>query len=353
MRIVVTGATGNVGSQLVPQLLAEPAVTSVVGLARRLPAEPDPRVEWHAADVAEDDLAPLFAGVDVVVHLAWLLIPAHDLDEMRRVNLTGTRRVLDAVAKAGVPAFVHASSVGAYSPGPKDPRVDESHPTQGISSSPYSRHKATAERMLDAFETEHPERRVVRMRPGVVLQAAAASELARYFLGPFVPQTLVRPALLPLIPDVDRLALQVVHAADMASAYVLACVQPVTGAFNIATEPVLDPTTLAAILGARKLPVPAPVVRALVDVTWRLHLQPTDPGWVDLGRLSPLLDTTRARTVLGWKPTHDAAQALLETLEGMGAGTGGGSPVMRPRATGPARLLEVVRALVPGAGGTG
>ena len=353
MRIVVTGATGNVGSQVIPQLLSEPAVTSVVGLARRLPATPDPRVEWHAADVAETDLTPLLAGADVVVHLAWLLQPAHDPDEMRRVNLTGTRRVLDAVAAAGVPAFVHASSVGTYSPGPKSPRATEAHPTGGISTSTYSRHKAEAERMLDAFEREHPERRVVRMRPGVVLQGAAASELARYFLGPFVPQSLVRASLLPVVPEVDRLAIQVVHAADMAAAYVLACVRPVTGAFNIATEPALDPPTLAAILGARRVPLPAVVLRGLVQLTWWLHLQPTDPGWVDIGRLTPLLDTTRARTELGWVPRYDAAQALLETLEAMGAGRGGGSPVLRPRATGPARVLEAVRALVPGTRRTG
>ena len=105
--------------------------------------------------------------------------------------------------------------------------------------------------MLDRFEADHPERRVVRLRPGVVLQEAAASELARYFLGPFVPQSLVRRALLPVIPAVDRLAVQVVHAEDMARAYVLACTTPVTGAFNIAAEPVLDPPTIAAVLGAR------------------------------------------------------------------------------------------------------
>jgi uncharacterized protein YbjT (DUF2867 family) len=77
-----------VGSQLLPQLLEAPEVSSVVGLARRLPDTPDPRVEWHALDVAEDDLLPVVTGADVVVHLAWLLQPAHDPDEMRRVNLT-------------------------------------------------------------------------------------------------------------------------------------------------------------------------------------------------------------------------------------------------------------------------
>jgi nucleoside-diphosphate-sugar epimerase len=359
MRIVVTGATGNVGSQLLPQLLAAEEVSSVVGLARRLPTSPDPRVEWHALDVAETDLTPIVRGADVVVHLAWLLQPAHDPDEMRRVNIVGTRRVLEAVAAAGVPALVHASSVGAYSPGPPktlgaaSPRVREDHPTGGISTSTYSRHKAEAERMLDAFEAAHPERRVVRLRPGVVLQADAASELARYFLGPFVPQRLVRRGLLPVVPAIDRLAFQVVHASDMARGYVLACTQPVVGPFNIATEPVLDPASLGEILGARQVPVPAVLARAVVDLTWKLHLQPTDPGWVDIGRETPLLDTSRARTELGWSPRFTTAQALLETVDAMSAGRGGGSPVLRPRASGPFRVLEVVRALVPGAKGTG
>lgn len=353
MRIVVTGATGNVGSQLVPQLLDAPEVTSVVGLARRLPAEPDPRVEWHALDVAEDDLVPVLSGADVVVHLAWLLQPAHDPDEMRRVNVEGTRRVIEAVAAAGVPVLVHASSVGAYSSGAKQPRATESHPTDGISTSTYSRHKAAAERLLDRFEAEHPERRVVRLRPAVVLQARAASALARYFLGPFVPQSLIRPAFVPVVPGVDRLAFQVVHAEDMARAYVLACTQPVTGAFNIAAEPVLDPPTLAALLGARTVPMPAVVLRGVLDAAWRLHLVPMDPGWVDIGRLTPLLDTTRARTVLGWTPRHDAGEALLETLTAMGRGVGADTPVLRPRGGLPRRAFEVMRGLVPGAKGTG
>lgn len=348
MRIAVTGATGNVGSQLLPQLLSCPDVTSVVGIARRLPEDPDPRVEWHALDVAADDLAPAVSGADVVVHLAWLLQPSHDPDEMRRVNLLGTRRVIDAVVREGVPALVHASSVGAYSPGPKDRRVDESHPTEGISSSTYSRHKAEAERMLDRLEAEHPERRVVRMRKGIVLQPDAASALARYFLGPFVPQSLVRRGLLPVVPAVDRLAIQAVHASDAAAAYVLACTTPVGGAFNIAAEPVLDPPTLARLLGARTVPVPAAALRGLVDLTWRLHVQPTDPGWVDLGRYTPLLDTGRARSVLGWTPVHDAGQALVDTVDAMGAGRGGGTPVLRPRASGVGRAAEVVRGLVPG-----
>ena len=65
------------------------------------------------------------------------------------------------------------------------------------------------------------------------------------------------------------------------------------------------------------------------------------------------MDTTRARTELGWTPRHDAGETLLEVVEAMGARRGGPSPVLRPRAGLPGRLLEVARAVVPGARGTG
>jgi UDP-glucose 4-epimerase len=352
MRIAVTGATGNVGSRVVPQLLAAPGVTSVVGIARRLPADRDQRVEWHALDIAADDLTTAVRGADVVVHLAWLLQPAHDPDEMRRVNVVGSQRVLDAVVREGVPALVHASSIGAYSPGPKAP-VTEEHPTGGISSSTYSRHKAHVERMLDRLEAEHPERRVVRLRPGLVLQDSAASAVARYFLGPFLPHSLVRRSLVPVLPAPRGFAVQAVHTDDCASAYVLACTTPVTGAFNIAADPVLDLRTVAEVLSARPLALPPGLVRCAVSASWRLHLQPTDAGWVDISLRCPLLDTTRARTVLGWSPAVDAREALLEVVRGIGRGSGGATPVLRPRPRLLGRTAEVARGLLPGAGGTG
>src|SRR5919204_1799320 len=155
MRVVVVGATGNAGTSTVRALADDPAVDAVVGLARRLPSSGMHGVEWREADVRSSDLASHFRGVDAVVHLAWLIQPSRDLDTLRAVNVDGSSRVFAAVAEAGVPAPVYASSLGAYSPGPKDRAVDESWPTDGVETSFYARHKAAVERILDAFEAEH------------------------------------------------------------------------------------------------------------------------------------------------------------------------------------------------------
>lgn len=316
MRVVVTGATGNVGTSLVRVLAADPAVTSIVGLARRRPDLHLPKVEWVAADVSRDDLDGAFTGADVVVHLAWLIQPSHRLDVLEATNVTGSKRVFQAAARAGARALVYASSIGAYSPGPKDRRVDESWPTEGIGSSFYSRHKAATERLLDHFEAEHPEVRVVRLRPALIFKREAASGIRRLFLGRLVPPQLLRPSRIPVVPRTERLVFQAVHTEDVVEAYRLAIVGEARGAFNIAADPVLDADELGRILGARPVPVPPAVLRAVADVSWRAHLQPTPPGWVDLAVGVPVMDTARARQELDWHPTRTSGEALCELLEG-------------------------------------
>src|ERR671933_1689066 len=203
MRVVVVGATGNVGTSVLHALAREPAVDSIVGVARRLPEMSFPKTEWAQADIVTDDLVPLFRGADAVVHLAWLIQPSRDSAMLRAVNVDGSERVFRAAGEAGVGALVYASSVGAYSPGPKDRAVDESWPTDGIESSFYAVHKAETERLLDRFEREHPDVRSVRLRPGLIFKAEAASEIRRYFVGPFLPSPLVRRPLIPIVPDVE------------------------------------------------------------------------------------------------------------------------------------------------------
>src|SRR2546421_3848018 len=268
MKVVVTGATGNVGTAVLRAMESDERITEVLGIARRRPALRLPKVTWLEADIAHADLRPHLAGADAVVHLAWLIQPSRDERVTHAVNVEGSARVFEAAADAGVGTIVYASSVGAYSPGPKDRLVDESWPTDGIETSFYARHKATVERILDGFERDHPDTRVVRLRPGLIFKREAATEIRRYFAGAFVPGALVRPALIPIVPAVDRLRFQAVHSLDVGEAYMLAVTRGVRGPFNIAAEPVLDPDELGRILGARPVRVPPAALRLLADVTW-------------------------------------------------------------------------------------
>lgn len=344
MRIAITGASGNAGTALLRnlhgQLARKPASLQLVGISRRLPdtsLPPYAGVEWHTADVGlEQDrqkLEKALAGVDAVVHLAWQIQPNRNLDLLHRTNVTGTKNVLEAAGRAGVKQVVCASSVGAYSKSSKEPRRDESWPATGIAGSHYSRHKAEQEKLLDEFAAAHPDVSVARLRPGLIFQGRAGSEIGRYFLGHVFPRLVPRKPWLPVLPAPDNLVFQAVHADDVAEAYWRAVDQRASGAFNIAAEPVLNPQELARILGAKRiLPIPMRLLHAVVDLTWRARIQPTDSGWVEMADGAPIMDTSRARRILGWEPQVSSVDAVKELIRGMGTGEGAApSPVLKPR----------------------
>ncbi|MGN6256449.1 MAG: NAD-dependent epimerase/dehydratase family protein [Solirubrobacterales bacterium] len=341
MRVVVTGASGNVGTSVLEALGREPEVREIVGIARRLPEVEMPKVEWVAADVTRDPLAPIFADADAVVHLAWAIQPSRDEAMTERINVLGSRYVFDAADEAGVPALVHASSVGAYSPGPKRRQVDESWPVDGIKTSFYSRHKAAVEEQLDQLEKRAPDMRVVRLRPGLIFKSEAASEIRRLFAGPFLPGFLVQKRLVPLIPRVPRLRFQAVHSRDVGEAYRQAVVRDVHGAFNIAAEPEIGVEELCEFFGARSFPLPAGALRGAASLSWKLRLQPSPPGWIDLALGVPMMDTTRAREELGWEPTVSSLDALDDLLSGMRHAEGAPTPPLEPTAGGPMRAREL------------
>ncbi|EMY35373.1 nucleoside-diphosphate-sugar epimerase [Arthrobacter crystallopoietes BAB-32] len=344
MRIGIIGATGNVGTAVlrrIKQAAAErPDGVELVGISRRLPdqsQEPYDGVTWHSVDVASDAarerLAEALAGCDAVVHLAWVLQPNHDEDFMRRVNVDGTANALAAAADAGVRQFVCASSLGAYSPGPKDTRVDEGWPARGIASSHYSRFKGEQEALLDGFERRHPDIKVARMRTALIFQSDAGTEIGRYFLGRAIPKFFLDKVRTPLLPFPREFVFQAVHAEDAGDAYWRVLDQGASGAFNIAADPVITPQLLGGFFGAKRvLHTPVPLVRAAVGAAWSLRLLASDPGWVDMGRTVPVMDTSRAREVLGWEPKKTSVEALQEVLEGLSSGNGvAGSPPLHYR----------------------
>lgn len=336
MRIAIVGATGNLGTALLRRLEQEESV-EVVGIARRAP-RPDSAeyrgATWKEIDVASSAaprlLREAFEGVDAVVHLAWALQPSHDPAFQRLVDVGGTAKVLEAAAASGVGQVAVASSVGAYSAAPKSERVDESWPTGGLHTSTYSVHKAANERALDAFEAEHPEIVVTRLRPGIVFQKAAATEIAGLFAGPRYPTRWLGAIRPPVLPLPRAMIFQAVHADDVADAFWRAIDRRAGGAFNIAAEPVLTPQRIADLVGARWIPAPTGLIRSLVTATWHLRIQRTDAGWIDIATNAPVMSTERAREVLGWEPTRTAEDAFRELLAGLAdRTTKAGSPPLR------------------------
>jgi nucleoside-diphosphate-sugar epimerase len=337
VRIVVTGASGNLGSALLPVLVRQGHELTAV--CRRVPDASPPAgavagVSWVRHDLADrsgdDRLAEVLRGADAVVHLAWGLQPMHHRDHLRRVDLGGTVACLRAAGEAGVPHFVFASSVGAYSPRTSEARVTESFPTGGIPTSTYSRHKSLVEAVLDDAEQDTGARpRISRIRPSLVGQRAAGSALLRIGFPMLLPAPLLRRLLvLPLDRD---FRLQFVHADDVADALARILLGRHAGAFNLAADDVLSQEDIAASFGARGLHLPRAWALRTTSAAWHARLQPLDPGWLDMAFSVPRMDSGRARQELGWRPRHTARAVLDEVVQGMADRADGPYPPLRRR----------------------
>jgi UDP-glucose 4-epimerase len=341
LRVIVTGATGTIGASVIEALSARDEVGEIVGLTRHQPAWRAQKTDWIRADVLSSELEPIFAGADAVIHLAWTIQPSHDLRALERTNVDGSRRVFEAAAAADVEKLIYASSAGAYSPGPKGHLISEDWPLGGTETSLYSRHKAMVEVELDEFELRAPKTKVVRLRPALIFKGEAATEIRRLFAGPFLPGFLLRRGLIPAVPRVSGLCLQAVHSSDVGRAYALATVQDVRGPFNLAADPPLGSAELAATLSAGTFPLPFAVARRLADLSWRLGLQPTAPGWLDMAKNVPLISSERATRELGWEPEATAIEAVAELLGEVGRNGGKEARRARPQGKVVEQLGEV------------
>lgn len=342
VKVVVLGASGNVGTAVLRALREADDVTEVGCVARRTPRRTPPApydvATWTSVDIGAYDggavtrtLAAAMDGAAAVIHLAWAIQPNHERERLRRTNIVGTSRVLSAARAAGVDHVVVASSVGEYSPSHDHELHDESWPTKGIPSSEYSVDKADLETLLNEHENSHPEVLITRLRPALIFQRDAGSEILRYFFGPLVPARALS-GHLPLMGWPHNTTVQSVHADDVAQAYLAALRLRPGGAFNVAADDVLGGAQIASLLsGGRFTHVPALAVRAAVSAGWNARAIPVSPGWVDMAANITLMSTAKAHDVLGWRPRHTALATVAEVLDGMVHGAGTASPPLRRR----------------------
>ena len=322
LTVAVTGPTGTFGFGLLPLLQADDRVGTIVGIARR-PFDPSEhgwsKMEYRRGDVRDEAaLKEAFTGADVVVHLAFLIIGG-DNETTRSINVEGTLNVFRAAAAAGAKRFVYASSVAAYGFGADLPDViSEDWPTRPAHRLFYAQEKAELEALLADEAASHPELALYLLRPPVVLgpHTLGAKELPGPLgplsrrLGGRLPRTPIPfPALVPDLP------LQFIHEDDVGQA-LLQCVVAAgpPGAYNIAGDGVLSAVDVAREIGLRPLRLPAGPAHFAARTVSRVPFLPSFASWVEAMSQPAIMDTTRAKTELGWTPQYTGLEALRATL---------------------------------------
>jgi nucleoside-diphosphate-sugar epimerase len=323
--VAVTGPTGEIGKPFMRALDRARDVSRIIGMARR-PFDPAAhgwkKVEYRQGDVLDRaSVEGLCEGADVVVHLAFIIMGAGS-GGSDHINLEGSRNVFEAAVQAGAMRLVYASSVAAYGFPELDREIVEDDPPAGNVNMPYSHHKAQVEALLDEV-LDDAETDAYVFRPCIVAGPEApllVNQIPYVRWGEKLPGALralfdVVPALKPVLPD-PGVPFQLVHHDDVASALVAGVVgRGPAGAYNLAGDGTITMSDVAEALGYYAVPVPDLAVDATASIVSRLPFLPDEASWIEAVRRPTLMDTTKARRALRWKPKFDAAQTLRLTVE--------------------------------------
>ena len=324
LTVAVTGPTGTFGSGLVPLLQDDERIGRIIGIARS-PFDPAERgwtkMEYRQGDVRDADaLQAAFDGVDVVVHLAFLITGNASRETTRSINVDGTLNVFRAAAAAGARRFVYASSVAAYGFHADHPEtIAQDWPTRPAEKLFYAQEKAELEGLLAEEAGKHPELALFLLRPPVVLgpNAIGGKDVLPGPLAPLGRRLFGRPRRLPVpVPlFVPALPMQFIHEEDVGRALVQCIVGAgPPGAYNIAGDGVLTAADVAREFGALPIPVPPAPAQAAARAFSRLPFLPPAAEWVEAASRPAIMDTTKAREQLGWRPRYSGLEALRDTL---------------------------------------
>ncbi|MFI5053060.1 MAG: NAD-dependent epimerase/dehydratase family protein [Acidimicrobiia bacterium] len=302
--VAVTGASGLVGRHLLPALAEHPDVDRVVGLDVREPERRPRGVEFHRVDIAGTELKPLLDGIDVVVHLAGVVDPVLDEALMARVNVEGTRHVLDAAASVGVRRVVRISSATVYGAWPNNPvPLTETAPLRPNPHFSPAVQGAEVERLLAEWRGDHPEVTITTLRSAPVVGPGAERLPARILLGR--PPLRVRGAAPPV---------QVVHVDDLAAALTLVATGDLPGVYNVAADGWLTAADAGALITSSILPsLPAEALERVLRRTWELGIGDVPPGVVPYLTHPWVIANDKLRAA-GWSPKTTNEEAIAEAL---------------------------------------
>jgi UDP-glucose 4-epimerase len=325
LTVAVTGPTGEIGKPFIRALERQKDVTRILGMARR-PFDPKAH-KWSKTEYRQGDVLDraavdaLCAEADVVVHLAFIIVAGSG--ESRKINLEGSRNVFEAAVKAKVKRLVYASSVAAYGFHEENPLpLTEEVPARGTEAHPYSADKAAVEDLLGEV-VEGSETDAYVFRPCIVAGPEAPlliNSIPYVQLSERLPGAVRSlfdqvPILKPVLPD-PGVPFQLVHHDDVALALRAAVLgRGAPGVYNLAGAGEVTMRDLADALGYYTVPVPELAVDATAEVISRLPFLPDEASWIEAARIPVVMDTSKARSQLSWRPRHDALDTLKATVE--------------------------------------
>jgi UDP-glucose 4-epimerase len=305
--VLVTGAAGYVGRLCVAALaqrLDELSVLVALDWTEFDASERIDGVVYEQGDICDHALKDLFRrhGIDTVVHLASIIrapkgAPA---DLAYRVDVLGTKNILEACEDSSATRLIVTSSGAAYGYHPDNPEwLDENDPLRGNDEFEYSKNKRLVETMLAQWREERPELRQVVFRPGTVVGKDVHSPVTDLF---------EKPVVLGIVGSESPFVF--IWDQDLVACLVDAVFSDKVGVYNQAGDGALTPREIARLLNKPYVPLPGSLVKAMLWTLKRLGLTENGPERVAFLRYRPVLSNRRLKEEYGYTPQLTSREAF-------------------------------------------
>lgn len=304
LTVAITGASGYIAGRLIELLEEDPQVERILGFDVREPVGlRTSKLVFDKIDVRDPALESRFKGVDLVIHLAYVMDPIRDEAQMRDVNVNGTQNVLKCAGRAGVPRLVYTSSGVAYGAHPdNDMPLTEESPLRANLDFNYAAHKLETEYVVREFRDEFPDRKIAVFRPAIVFGEHCDSAWSHQLE-------------LPVLFSIQSYEppFQFVHEEDVARALAFSVANELDGAYNLCPRDWLEFAEIASILGKRRLRLPEPAAFAMADRMWTMNVGEIPAGYLHYV-MYPWVMSPEKLEAAGFKCEHSSYDALTEMI---------------------------------------
>lgn len=303
MKVVVTGISSYLARAIFPLLEKDEIITEILGLDLIKPEFSSQKLIFKKRDVRNKNIDQDLKGYDALIHLAFIVGAKGSKKEIHSINIDGSKNVFNCAIKAGVKKIIHASSVAAYGSFADNPiPLTEEHPIRLMQKRfYYNETKYIVERYIVKLIQENPNVIFTWFRPHIFLGHDMSNDSGRLYGGE---------RIITIFPDH---LIQLAWFEDIGQAFYLALKKNAPGAFNIAGDNPLTSRELASRLNVKILKIPYKLSLFLIIFSYKLHLQRSlSPGWLRISKNPIIVDSTKAKRILGWKPKYDTFQTVKE-----------------------------------------
>lgn len=315
MRILITGAAGFIGQQLLADLaVQQPNWTLFAADIREIPANLlRGNVQPRLLDISQPEAVRKTVAEcqpQAIVHLASVVSPPPGMSEatLHAVDVEGTRAIVEAAAASGVEQLIITSSGAAYGYYPENAEwIDEHDPLRGHNKFAYAKHKREVEELLVQARIAHPQLRQLILRPGTILGKRVNNQITDMFK---------KRAVLGIQGSDSRFVF--IWDQDVVSIIRKGLEKGASGIFNLAGDGALSLREIAQILRKPYRPLPAGLIQGVLRVLKPLRLSQYGPEQVDFLRYRPVLANRRLKEEFGYTPRYTSREAFIAFLDAQG-----------------------------------